>query len=164
MKLPTRQRKKWMAAAEEEMASLKIKEVSSLTPLVETPDGCNVISSKLVFKAKRHASDYDETFRPVVRHETIRTLLSIAAVKSLNVPHFDVKCAFSNAEHQEKLYMEQLPGFEDPNNNDIGMVFFGPNFHPPILLIDELLFYWIFVPLSYWIYFSNCSLIRNFHL
>ncbi|KRX59296.1 Retrovirus-related Pol polyprotein from transposon TNT 1-94 [Trichinella sp. T9] len=80
--------------------------------LVEPPGGCNVISSKWKFKAKRDASgeDYDETFAPVVKHETIRTLLSIAAVKSLHVRHFDAKCAYLNAELPEKLYMEQPPG------------------------------------------------------
>ncbi|KRX47242.1 Retrovirus-related Pol polyprotein from transposon TNT 1-94, partial [Trichinella sp. T9] len=109
IKLPARERNKWIAAAEEEMTSLKRKDVFEL---VEPPDGCNVISSKWIFNAKRDASgkihsykarlvargfsqrlgeDYDETFAPVVKHETIRTLLSIAAVKSLHVRHFDVK-------------------------------------------------------------------------
>ncbi|KRY26291.1 Retrovirus-related Pol polyprotein from transposon TNT 1-94, partial [Trichinella spiralis] len=102
IKLPARERNKWIAAAEEEMTSLKRKGVFEL---VEPPDGCNVISSKWIFKAKRDASgeDYDETFAPVVKHETIRTLLSIAAVKSLHVRHFDVKCAYLNAELPEKL-------------------------------------------------------------
>ncbi|KRY26288.1 Retrovirus-related Pol polyprotein from transposon TNT 1-94, partial [Trichinella spiralis] len=116
IKLPARERNKWIAAAEEEMTSLKRKGVFEL---VEPPDGCNVISSKWIFKAKRDASgeDYDETFAPVVKHETIRTLLSIAAVKSLHVRHFDVKCAYLNAELPEKLYMEQPPGFEDTNKD-----------------------------------------------
>ncbi|KRX63672.1 Retrovirus-related Pol polyprotein from transposon TNT 1-94 [Trichinella sp. T9] len=112
IKLPARERNKWIAAAEEEMTSLKRKDVFEL---VEPPDGCNVISSKWIFNAKRDASgeDYDETFAPVVKHETIRTLLSIAAVKSLHVRHFDVKCAYLNAELPEKLYMEQPPGLPD---------------------------------------------------
>ncbi|XP_003373271.1 retrovirus-related Pol polyprotein from transposon TNT 1-94 [Trichinella spiralis] len=134
MKLPARERNKWIAAAEEEMTLLKRKGVFEL---VEPPDGCNVISSKWIFKAKRDASgkihsykarlvargfsqrlgeDYDETFAPVVKHETIRTLLSIAAVKSLHVRHF-VNCACLNAELPEKLYMEQPPGFEDTNKD-----------------------------------------------
>ncbi|KRX50952.1 Retrovirus-related Pol polyprotein from transposon TNT 1-94 [Trichinella murrelli] len=135
IKLPARERNKWIAAAEEEMTSLKRKGVFEL---VEPPDGCNVISSKWIFNAKRDASgkihsykarlvargfsqrlgeDYDETFAPVVKHETIRTLLSIAAVKSLHVRHFDVKCAYLNAELPEKLYMEQPPGLEDTNKD-----------------------------------------------
>ncbi|OUC43869.1 integrase core domain protein [Trichinella nativa] len=43
IKLPARERNKWIAAAEEEMTSLKRKGVFEL---VEPPDGCNVISSK----------------------------------------------------------------------------------------------------------------------
>ncbi|KRZ94303.1 Retrovirus-related Pol polyprotein from transposon TNT 1-94 [Trichinella sp. T8] len=111
IKLPARERNKWIAAAEEEMTSLKRKGVFEL---VEPPDGCNVISSKWIFNAKRDTSgeDYDETFAPVVKHETIRTLLSIAAVKSLHVRHFDAKCAYLNAELPEKLYMEQPPGLK----------------------------------------------------
>ncbi|KRX14084.1 Retrovirus-related Pol polyprotein from transposon TNT 1-94 [Trichinella nelsoni] len=42
---------------------------------------------------------------PVVKHETIRTLLSITA------------CAYLNAELPEKLYMERPPVFEDTNND-----------------------------------------------
>ncbi|KRY25252.1 hypothetical protein T03_11373 [Trichinella britovi] len=43
IKLPARERNKWIAAAEEEMTSLKRKGVFEL---VEPPDGCNVIPSK----------------------------------------------------------------------------------------------------------------------
>ncbi|KRY81514.1 Retrovirus-related Pol polyprotein from transposon TNT 1-94 [Trichinella pseudospiralis] len=63
--------------------------------------------------------DYDETFTSVVRYETIHILFNVAAVKSLNVPHFDIKCAYLNAEYQEKLYMEHPHCFEDSSNKNI---------------------------------------------
>ncbi|XP_003369981.1 conserved hypothetical protein [Trichinella spiralis] len=53
--------------------------------------------------SQRLGEDYDETFATVARHEIIRTLLSIAAVKSLHVRHFDIKCAYSKEKLQEKL-------------------------------------------------------------
>uniref|UniRef100_A0A5S6Q1M4 Integrase catalytic domain-containing protein n=1 Tax=Trichuris muris TaxID=70415 RepID=A0A5S6Q1M4_TRIMR len=135
--LPPCERDKWMAAAKEEMASLKNREVWEL---VELPAGRKVISSKWVFKIKRKADgaidtykarlvargfsqrygeDYDEIFAPVVKHETIRMLLSIAAMRSLHVRHFDVKCAYLNGEIHEELYMEQPPGFVQPGNENL---------------------------------------------
>ncbi|KRY67052.1 Retrovirus-related Pol polyprotein from transposon TNT 1-94, partial [Trichinella pseudospiralis] len=97
--------------------------------------------------------DYDETFTSVVRYETIHMLFNVAAVKSLNVPHFDIKCAHLNAEYQEKLHTEHPHCFEDPSNKNIVWAKFSM---PRMLLFDELLFYCTFVPLFYWIYFSNC--------
>uniref|UniRef100_A0A5S6QQI6 Reverse transcriptase Ty1/copia-type domain-containing protein n=1 Tax=Trichuris muris TaxID=70415 RepID=A0A5S6QQI6_TRIMR len=135
--LPPCERDKWMAAAKEEMASLKNREVWEL---VELPAGRKVISSKWVFKIKRKADgaidtykarlvargfsqrygeDYDEIFAPVVKHETIRMILSIAAMRSLHVRHFDVKCAYLNGEIHEELYMEQPPGFVQPGNENL---------------------------------------------
>ncbi|KFD69490.1 hypothetical protein M514_18362 [Trichuris suis] len=134
--LPPCEREKWIAAAKEELASLKNREVWEL---VQLPAGREVISSKWVFKLKksaddtlgtykarlvargfsqRYGEDYDETFAPVVKHETIRMLLSIAAIRSLHVRHFDVKCAYLNGEIHEELYMQQPPGFEEPGNEN----------------------------------------------
>ncbi|KRZ71003.1 Retrovirus-related Pol polyprotein from transposon TNT 1-94 [Trichinella papuae] len=112
IKLPARERNKWIAAAEEEMTSLKRKGRDASGKI-------HSYKARLVARgfSQRLGEDYDETFAPVVKHETIRTLLSIAAVKSLHVRHFDVKCAYLNAELPEKLYMEQPPGFEDPNKD-----------------------------------------------
>ena len=45
--------------------------------------------------------DYDKTFRPVARFDTIRTVLSVAASRKLELAQFDVKMAFLYGELEE---------------------------------------------------------------
>jgi Reverse transcriptase (RNA-dependent DNA polymerase) len=61
---------------------------------------------------QEHGVDFDETFAPVARFKTIRTLLAIAARLNLRVHQFDVKSAFLNGELKEDVYIEQPKGFE----------------------------------------------------
>lgn len=55
--------------------------------------------------------DYQETFSPVVRLDSVRILLSIVAAEDLEMIHFDVKTAFLNGQLHEEVYMEQPEGF-----------------------------------------------------
>ena len=57
--------------------------------------------------------DFEETFAPVARLETIRILLAFAVLESVKLFQMDVKSAFLNGYIKEKVYVEQLPGFED---------------------------------------------------
>ncbi|KAL9261956.1 Retrovirus-related Pol polyprotein from transposon RE2-like protein [Drosera capensis] len=57
--------------------------------------------------------DFDETFAPVARLEVIRMFLACAAYQGLKVYQMDVKNAFLNEKLQERVYIEQPPGFED---------------------------------------------------
>lgn len=130
--LPKRERELWIEAACEEIKSFNQHQVWELADL---PPGKNLLSSKWVFKAKlnsegqvdtykarlvargfsqKYGEDYDETFAPVVKHETIRVLLALAAQRKLHVRHLDVKSAYLNGELNEELYMEQPRGFELP--------------------------------------------------
>jgi hypothetical protein len=101
--------------------------------LVELPKGRQVIRNKWVLKVKqdrdgnqrlkarlvakgysqRKGIDFQDTYSPVVKYETIRILLSIAAVRKLNLTQFDVKTAFLYGTITEELYMEQPEGFND---------------------------------------------------
>ena len=45
--------------------------------------------------------------------ETIRTILSIAAVTDLKIQQMDVKGAYLNGTLKEKVYMRQPEGYED---------------------------------------------------
>jgi len=47
------------------------------------------------------------TFAPVVRYETIRILISIAAARGLEILQFDVATSFLNATVEEEVYIEQ---------------------------------------------------------
>ena len=55
--------------------------------------------------------NFEEVFAPVVRMESVRLLLALAAVRSWKVHHLDVKSAFLNEELAEEVYVQQPPGF-----------------------------------------------------
>jgi hypothetical protein len=57
--------------------------------------------------------DFDETFAPVARLESIRILLAYATQHDFKLYQMDVKSVFLNGPIKEKVYMKQPPGFED---------------------------------------------------
>ena len=61
---------------------------------------------------QRKGIDYKETFNPVAKMDSIRTVLSIIAAKDLNVTQFDVRTTFLNGDIDEVIYMDQLVEFE----------------------------------------------------
>ena len=73
--------------------------------------------ARLVAKGYSHQEgiDYDETFAPVARLEAIRMFLAYTAHKKFKVFQMDVKSAFLNGELEEEVFVEQPPGFIDPN-------------------------------------------------
>ena len=130
--LPEREAKRWIKAAEEEIISLQDTQAWVLTQL---PAKKRAIGCKWTFKVKyntdgtverykarlvakgysqKYGEDYDETFAPVVKHTTIRALLTVATTKQMLVKHFDVKTAFLHSDLTEDIYMEQPEGFVDP--------------------------------------------------
>ena len=58
-----------------------------------------------------HGIDYNETFVPVAKMDSIRLALAIAASKQWEVHHMDVKCDFLNGDLTEEIYMQQPEGF-----------------------------------------------------
>src|SRR5712692_1408941 len=95
--------------------------------LVNLPPGHKAIKSKWVFKLKADGRfcaclvakgfmqipgiDYDETFSPVARFESLRLLLVLAALENWEIHQMDVKSAFLNGILNEEIYMEQPQGF-----------------------------------------------------
>jgi hypothetical protein len=121
--------KQWEAAVREEMESLIKNEAWTLTSL---PPGRKAIGCKWVLRIKRKADgsfdrykarlvakgyaqkeglDFNETFAPVAKMTSIRTLLALAAQYDLEVHQMDVKTAFLNGFLDEEIYMEQPEGF-----------------------------------------------------
>ncbi|KAF2345216.1 Reverse transcriptase RNA-dependent DNA polymerase [Trinorchestia longiramus] len=117
--------KLWKVAMEEEMASMNINNVWSL---VECPKNKKPIRCKWIFKkktvpdgnvcsykarlvaqgyAQKFGVDYDETFSPVVRFESVRAVLALAAKHNLQLHHMDVATAFLNGELSEEIYLTQ---------------------------------------------------------
>ena len=58
--------------------------------------------------------DYDETFSPVAKFQSIRILLAIAAYHDYEIWQMDVKTAFLTGFLDEDVYMVQPDGFADP--------------------------------------------------
>ena len=121
---------KWTEAMNKEMQSLKDNDVWELTTL---PSGKKTVGSKWVYKVKtgkegkierykarlvaqgynqKYGSDYDETFCPVVRQESLRTLVALSTQFGLELHHIDVATAFLNGTLEEEVYMSQPKGYE----------------------------------------------------
>lgn len=122
----------WRAAMEEEHAALLR---NSTWDLVPRPQQANVVSGKWIFKHKFRADgslerykarwvlrgftqrpgiDYAETFSPVVKPATVRTVLSLALSRQWPIHQLDVKNAFLHGTLTETVYSVQPSGFEDP--------------------------------------------------
>ncbi|EDK44043.1 conserved hypothetical protein [Lodderomyces elongisporus NRRL YB-4239] len=102
--------------------------------LVDLPKGRKAISNRWVLSIKDdgrikgrvvirgfsqiHGIDYEATFAPVIRYESMRIMLAIAAQYKMQVHQMDVTTAFLNAELDEEIYMKQIEGYEDPKHKD----------------------------------------------
>lgn len=108
---------------------LRFIEKHKVWSLCDLPKERKAVNCKWVFKTKldddgqiyarkarfvargflqRFGEDYDSTFAPVVKHETIRALLVIAAQKKMHVRQLDVKSAYLNGELENEIYMNNL--------------------------------------------------------
>lgn len=127
---------KWKAAMAEEYKSFIDNKCWTLTDCnpKQRPVKCKWIFKRklgldgeiLRYKARlvakgytqKYGIDYLETFSPVVRYSTIRTLLALAAEYNLNIEHLDVKTAFLNGDLKETVYMEQPEGYKIKGQED----------------------------------------------
>jgi hypothetical protein len=57
--------------------------------------------------------DFDETFAPIAKLESIRILLAYATHHDFKLYQIDIKSAFLNGPIKEKVYVEQPLSFED---------------------------------------------------
>lgn len=62
--------------------------------------------------AKREGVDYHEIFSPIVKHVSIRILLTLVAQEDLELEQLDVKTAFLHGELTEKIYMTPPEGYD----------------------------------------------------
>jgi transposase InsO family protein len=120
----------WVVAMQEELNNFARNEVWNLVPRPNQ----NILGTKWVFRNKQdehgvvtrnkarlvakgysqvEGLDFDETYAPVARLESIRILLAYATYHGFKLYQMDVKSAFLNVPIKEEVYVEQPPGFED---------------------------------------------------
>lgn len=125
--------KKWELAMTEELDSLKRNKTWTL---VKAPEDRKPIRNKWVFRLKtkhdgidrykarlvakgcsqKPGIDFTETFSPVARFDSVRTLLAVAASKDFEIVQLDVKAAFLYGNLTETIYMEQPGGCNEGTN------------------------------------------------
>uniref|UniRef100_A0A2N9IRX0 Integrase catalytic domain-containing protein n=1 Tax=Fagus sylvatica TaxID=28930 RepID=A0A2N9IRX0_FAGSY len=122
----------WQQAMKEELDAL-LK--TGTWDLVDLPAGKSAIGCKWVYKIKTRSDgtvdrykarlvakgftqeygiDYEETFAPVARLSSVRTLIVVSASRHWPLFQMDVKNAFLNGELTEEVYMQLPLGFSQP--------------------------------------------------
>ena len=111
----------WVDAVIEEYSSIMKNDVWEFVP---RPTGKSVVTSRWLYKIKHAANgsvekykasfvargftqkegiNYDETFAPVSKYTTIRTIISLEAVFGWKLHQMDVKTAFLNGKIEEEV-------------------------------------------------------------
>ena len=126
---------KWNSGMTEEMGS---HQQNGTWELVDKPANKKVIGCKWVYKLKPDISrnfrykarlvakgfsqvegiDFTEVFAPVVKHVSIRTMLSLVANYDLELEQLDVKTIFLHGTLDEEIYMSQPEGFVEKGKED----------------------------------------------
>ncbi|RVW31840.1 Retrovirus-related Pol polyprotein from transposon TNT 1-94 [Vitis vinifera] len=121
----------WKKAVQDEIDALEKNGTWTITdlPVGKRPVGCKWIFT-IKYKADRsverfkarlvargftqsYGIDYQETFAPVAKLNTIRILLSLAVNQDWCLQQLDIKNVFLNGDLEKEVYMEIPPGFEE---------------------------------------------------
>ncbi|GJV98163.1 retrovirus-related pol polyprotein from transposon TNT 1-94 [Tanacetum coccineum] len=94
----------WVEAMPEELLQFRLLNVWTLVDLPHGKKG----------HRQEEGIDYDEVFAPVARIEAIRLFLAFASFMGFTVYQMDVKSAFLYGTIEEEVYVNQPPGFVDP--------------------------------------------------
>jgi Reverse transcriptase (RNA-dependent DNA polymerase) len=128
---------KWIHAMDLEMKALNKNGTWSL---IELPKGKKSVGCKWVYTIKFSANgeverykarlvakeftqtygiDFQETFSPVAKLNTIRVLLSLAANLDWLLHQFDVKNVFLHGDLKEEIYMDPPPGYINSDSRQV---------------------------------------------
>ncbi|GJY17728.1 retrovirus-related pol polyprotein from transposon TNT 1-94 [Tanacetum coccineum] len=121
----------WIVTMQEELNQFVANDILELVP---QPRNMTIIETKWVFRNKsdengivsrnkarlvaqgynqQEGIDYDKTYAPVARLESIRILLAYVCALDFKLFQMDVKSAFLNGFINEEVYMAQPTGFID---------------------------------------------------
>ena len=122
--------KEWWKAMKVEVDALINKGTFKYVPISQVPKGKKIIKCRWVYKRKpdrykgrlvvkgfmQSPFDYGETYAPVCKLTSIRSMLSHAAYNNYECRQLDIGNAFVEAylPPGEEVYMENIPGFERP--------------------------------------------------
>ena len=122
----------WKAAMDKEIDTL---ERADTWTTISRPAGKNIVGSKWVFRIKRKSDgsvdkykarlvargftqvygvDYFDTYSPVAKMASFRTILALAARHDWDIESFDFNGAYLNGtlNDDEEIYMQEPPGYE----------------------------------------------------
>ncbi|KAH9706111.1 hypothetical protein KPL70_012113 [Citrus sinensis] len=127
--ITSKNRLEWKRAMDEEIESLMKNETWKL---IKKPEKKKIVSCKWIYKIKegipgaeprrfkarlvargftqREGIDFTEVFSPVVRHASIRVILTLVAVQDMHLEQMDVKTAFLHGELQVGIVIERPEG------------------------------------------------------
>ncbi|KAA0047306.1 Retrovirus-related Pol polyprotein from transposon TNT 1-94 [Cucumis melo var. makuwa] len=138
----------WQKAMNDELQAL---EKTHTWDYVDLPPGKRPIGCKWIYKIKTHSDgtierykahlvakgysqeygiDYEETFAPVARMTSVRSLLVVAAAKQWPLLQMDVKNTFLNGTLSEEVYMKPPPGTSPPPHKGIVLL---------LLYVDDMI-------------------------
>ncbi|UYV82191.1 hypothetical protein LAZ67_21001303 [Cordylochernes scorpioides] len=129
-------RNEWIVAMKKELESINEHEVWTLVPREEN---MKIINSKWIYSMKgksgmgdpkrkarlvviggnpKYGIDYEESFSTVIRKESLRIIVALAAQLKLTIKSYDVKTAYLNGELKETIFMKQPEGFVKKDEED----------------------------------------------
>jgi hypothetical protein len=127
----------WNDAMSTELLAL---ETTGTWQLVDKPPDAKPIGCRWVYKIKRHADgsierykarlvakgynqieglDYFDTYSPVAKMTTVRTVIALASIHHWFIHQLDVNNAFLHGDLKEDVYMTLPPGFNTPHPNKV---------------------------------------------
>ena len=109
--LSTTDQEKWQIAMDEEVKSLGSK--WAFKRKLDADGTVERYKARLVAQgfSQQSGLDYDQTFSPVVRFESLRIVTALAVQHGLKLHQLDVTTAFLNGALHEEVYMKQPEGY-----------------------------------------------------